>query len=528
MKSNLGHQYQLVKGQVSLWDNYLHQKALQVGLTSQQKEIFLLIFGERKTRQEVSALLNISANACQQCLGEIYAKFEILSRSRGKEKALYVRLTKDFQEEFSLTDSALQTMHSENQHKQNGSSEALITSQFDFDKAFQWIEEKISSQGERLKEVDRLILRGAWERVSYKKLAEESSLSLGYLQSDAGASLWKLLTQVLGAEVTKRNMRTVVEGQMQEQFYPSGIFQLPSEDLISAQLEQFLNDGSDVLSQGLQGLEELLKSHNSGVLAKLEESTGVISSRLKQFLAQDEQLLEQLTKAVYKKGFQYFNESQLELPFSEESAQKLEIAEFYLLVVLKLQPKYEIAYYTLGEVFLERKDFEKAVEYFRKAIVCKPMEPWALNYLGYIAIQQGNYEKAEYLLIQAFQSLKRGEGEIDPEVLNLLNNPDDIKYLKSAILKNLGWAVFAEGDSSRYPEAEAKLEEAIELDRDYAPPYCLLAQIKEALNKSAPKEWKKCLALASPCRGPEEAAWIKLATERMQLLEKFNEAAIST
>jgi tetratricopeptide (TPR) repeat protein len=505
---------------MSLWKNYLHQRSLQVGLTSQQKEIFLLIFGERKSRQEVSDLLNVSSNACQQCLGEIYSKFELFSRSRGKEKSLYLQLRRQFQEEYGLSDSAVETLEADPDNGQGQWDERLMTPQLNFDQAYEWLAEKITSQGERLKEVDKLILKGAWERVSYKKLAEQSRLSLGYLQSDAGASLWKLVTQVLGADVTKRNLRTVLEGQMQQQLCPPQIQHLLSESTVRGELEKIKipNLDPENLVQYVQDLDLLFQAYPADVLLGLETENSTFSGSIKAVFAREKERLQEFVRILYKQGFEGFGEGQFELPSSEERQQKFDRAELYLQIVLKLQADYHTAYYTLGELYLERSDLEQATEYFHKARVYKSAEPWALNYLGYISLQRKDYEKAEYLLIQALRALKRGENDFNPDVIEFLENPEDIKYLKSTILKNLGWVIFAQNKPERYPEAEAKLEQSIELDPDYAPPYCLLAQVKEALHKPAWKEWKKCLALASPWRGPEEAEWVKLATQRIMSL----------
>jgi hypothetical protein len=44
-----------MKYSVSLWENYLHRRAIQLGLTSSQREIYFLIF-EQPKRQENSYL----------------------------------------------------------------------------------------------------------------------------------------------------------------------------------------------------------------------------------------------------------------------------------------------------------------------------------------------------------------------------------------------------------------------------------------------------------------------------------------
>ncbi|MEO0457705.1 MAG: hypothetical protein AAF152_14165 [Cyanobacteria bacterium P01_A01_bin.114] len=81
-------------------DDYLRLKASLVGLTPEQIAVFLLKFGQKKSNADVAKRLNISVNACVQCLGEIYKKFQINGRGRGKEKRLRSELIKEFEADF--------------------------------------------------------------------------------------------------------------------------------------------------------------------------------------------------------------------------------------------------------------------------------------------------------------------------------------------------------------------------------------------------------------------------------------------
>ena len=81
---------------------YLTEKARLLELTPQQKEIFLLKFGKRISNQEIAKRLGISQNACVQCLGEIYKKFGIKGKSRGKAQQLLSLLIGEL-EELSVT-----------------------------------------------------------------------------------------------------------------------------------------------------------------------------------------------------------------------------------------------------------------------------------------------------------------------------------------------------------------------------------------------------------------------------------------
>ena len=66
----------------------------------------------------------------------------------------------------------------------------------------------LAHKGRNLNLLEKTILKGSWESKTYKEMAQASEeFSLNYLQNDAGPELWKLLTEVLGEEVNKRNFR---------------------------------------------------------------------------------------------------------------------------------------------------------------------------------------------------------------------------------------------------------------------------------------------------------------------------------
>lgn len=65
--------------------------------------------------------------------------------------------------------------------------------------------------GKHLKEVETAIFRGAWQGKTYEQIVEDGSYSLTYIKQAAGPRLWKLLTKVLGENVSKTNLRSLVE-----------------------------------------------------------------------------------------------------------------------------------------------------------------------------------------------------------------------------------------------------------------------------------------------------------------------------
>jgi hypothetical protein len=61
-----------------------------------------------------------------------------------------------------------------------------------------------------LTEVELALLFGAWNNLTYDRIAERSGYSINYLQRDIAPKFWKLLSDVLGRQVNKTNLRAVV------------------------------------------------------------------------------------------------------------------------------------------------------------------------------------------------------------------------------------------------------------------------------------------------------------------------------
>ncbi|HIK04331.1 MAG TPA: AAA-like domain-containing protein [Trichormus sp. M33_DOE_039] len=62
-----------------------------------------------------------------------------------------------------------------------------------------------------LKDVEIIVLQGSWEGLSYDEIASNATYTEAYLRQIIGFSLWKLLADVLGEEVSKTNFRAAVE-----------------------------------------------------------------------------------------------------------------------------------------------------------------------------------------------------------------------------------------------------------------------------------------------------------------------------
>jgi hypothetical protein len=69
-----------------------------------------------------------------------------------------------------------------------------------------------------LKEAEKTVLWGAWSAKTYEQMAETSPYSLNYLKQAAGPKLWKLLSEILGTEISKTNFRAAIERRWQNRF----------------------------------------------------------------------------------------------------------------------------------------------------------------------------------------------------------------------------------------------------------------------------------------------------------------------
>lgn len=162
---------------------------------------------------------------------------------------------------------------------------------------------------------------------------------------------------------------------------------------------------------------------------------------------------------------------------------------------LELDPNCAETHYNLGSLYEDLRDFDKARAEYRVAILGGLAA--AYNNLARLYILDKDYAAAVDLLLKG---LKVAEHDAE----------------KYALRKNLGWARLGQG---RYAEAKAELLLAIELNREQAPAYGLLAQALEGLGEKVESlvAWENCLRYASSYR-PDEDAWIDLARQRLAQL----------
>lgn len=68
-----------------------------------------------------------------------------------------------------------------------------------------------------LKEVEVLVLTGAWEAKTYEQIAKTCQYSLSYVKQAAAPKLWKLISTILARNISKTNFRSIME-----ELYSSG------------------------------------------------------------------------------------------------------------------------------------------------------------------------------------------------------------------------------------------------------------------------------------------------------------------
>lgn len=210
--------------------------------------------------------------------------------------------------------------------------------------------------------------------------------------------------------------------------------------------------------------------------------------------------LPQLATNLNKSGQQSYKDGQLDSALSNYQQ------------AIALRPDYAEAHYHLGSLYEDLQKTELAIAEYQLVVqsdLVKESKPdsqervtllKSLNNLGRLYLLKGNNQAA-------WVPLERGLSLVEAAKVN-----PDIKYEKYNLLKNLGWVRLQQ---KSYKTALDFLDEAIELDKQRAPTYCLKAQILEGQKKPALPMWQKCRDLGV-ISNPDEAQWIGVAQEHLK------------
>lgn len=77
----------------------------------------------------------------------------------------------------------------------------------------------LKHRGKEIIEVERLILKGAWENVDYETMSSESGYARSYLNSLAAPKIWKLYRETIDFRINKADLRTFFEKKEYSDFY---------------------------------------------------------------------------------------------------------------------------------------------------------------------------------------------------------------------------------------------------------------------------------------------------------------------
>ncbi|MBG1267869.1 NB-ARC domain-containing protein, partial [Nostoc sp. WHI] len=89
----------------------------------------------------------------------------------------------------------------------------------DFEEAVKVADAAVFANTKRhLKDIEIVILRGAWQGQQYYDISESYGYAAGYLKYDVGPKLWKVLSEALGEKVSKTNFQGALERRWRSSF----------------------------------------------------------------------------------------------------------------------------------------------------------------------------------------------------------------------------------------------------------------------------------------------------------------------
>ena len=204
--------------------------------------------------------------------------------------------------------------------------------------------------------------------------------------------------------------------------------------------------------------------------------------------------------AVYfhDRGFNFYQQGQLEQA----------LANYHKAIAL--DHSYPEAHYNLGIVYEDLQQLDKAQTEYLLAVQKDDYSNNSLirlkayNNWGRLLILEKKYTRAITPLIEGKNALDQQQVQGDLE----------LQQVEYALLKNLGWTHL---ELKNYSSAESILQDAIVVDGEKAPAYCLLAQVFEARSEQekALENWNNCLTYGD-AKSPDEYLWLSIAREKVK------------
>ncbi|MEB3884613.1 tetratricopeptide repeat protein [Lyngbya sp. CCY1209] len=163
-------------------------------------------------------------------------------------------------------------------------------------------------------------------------------------------------------------------------------------------------------------------------------------------------------------------------------------AKSYWLWAIQFHPQLGAAHFNLGSIYDNLQEIDLAKEHYNLA----------KNYQA-----KGKYSAASNL---ARLEILAGNSEAAIASISPILDEVEIDSIRAALLKNLGWAYFAQG---RHSEAEEQLKEAIALEPSSVAAYYLLAQVKEAAGEeqTALDYWREGLHISREKTKLKDESW---------------------
>ena len=242
-------------------------------------------------------------------------------------------------------------------------------------------------------------------------------------------------------------------------------FQVPIKNLVSILISTAVKTARVVSLSGLKTLSFPL--------------TGYSYEEFKKFILRfncNEQEKKQIAKSLNKTGYQHYLNSDFNTALS------------YLKLAIEFKPDLAAAHYNLGATYEKIDHWTQAREHYKIAMQYQNRAgEAAMNNLARLEILQGNSSAAVEMISPILSKVKD-------------------HTVKAALHKNLGWAYFQQ---NFYEQAKQHLFISLELENDYAPTYCLLAQVQAAVGdkENSLIFWRKFLESYSQGQELKSVQW---------------------
>lgn len=136
----------------------------------------------------------------------------------------------------------------------------------------------LKHRGKEIIEVERFILKGAWENADYETMASESGYARNYLNSLAAPKIWKLYRETIGFKISKSDFRTFFEKKEYSDFY-SVLKDLPEFIRVAEKYSNRVSGGEIIVGRYAE-LKELSKLIDSNKYIEIFGISGIGKSAL--------------------------------------------------------------------------------------------------------------------------------------------------------------------------------------------------------------------------------------------------------